>query len=343
MGVPEGEVALQGAVEYSAGSGPGVVISVLQPGWIEKGDVSRFEFRFGPADTHARLFYDTASDFWGAQWLSVLGNYSRVQPAYQVDDSPIYRTSQLGLTWHTPVNDGWFKGWQLDWGIRFENKGVQSPASVASSFYSQYAAPASFVIPSVALGRSSRASPDPLAAGTTDLVTLEGSLAGQGGRFVKVEARRDQYWEIDRSLILNVYGSLGYGKALGSGNFPLTQRFLSSGRDNVRGFLPGTLGPTDPANNAVGGLRKAFVSAEGYLRAAELFGEPLYVSTFIDAGRLDGADVGVDVRRNYVGYGVGLMWRAPSGLVKFNFARPLSQQPGDRTQSFSVELKTQLP
>ena len=110
----------------------------------------------------------------------------------------------------------------------------------------------------------------------------------------------------------------------------------------MRGYASGTIGPKDPGGNAVGGLRKLVLGGEAYLRAGSLLGEPLYVSAFTDAARFDKSDVGQDAPRTYVGYGIGLAWRAPSGLVKFNFAKAANPLPGDNLQLISFEFKTML-
>lgn len=341
-GVPEGEIAVEAAAEVSAATGPGVAFSLIQPGWIQRGDVSRVDLRIGPADTHASLYYDVPSDFMGAQWMSAVFDYKLSTPAYKVEDSPKYRSGLVSFTWQAPFSNEWIGDWQSYWGIRIENKEISINTPELVDFYRQYAGKSSYVVPNAGLTRIKRASQHPLSEGKSESVHFETSLAGSGSRYWKTEYRRDQYWEMDNKLVFNLNAAIGYAKPLGDGTFPLTQRFLAIGKDAVRGYASGTIGPTDPGNNAIGGLRKLSLSGEAYLQAGTLLGQPLHVSAFADAARLDRSDVGQDAKRNYVGFGLGLTWRAPAGLVKFNFARPVNPLPTDRLQQFTFEFKTML-
>ncbi len=95
---------------------------------------------------------------------------------------------------------------------------------------------------------------------------------------------------------------------------PLSQRFFAGGDQSVRGYAYNTLGPVQNGN-VVGGKDLLVGSIEVDQRLTRIFG----VAAFIDAGNaMNSFNTSLDK-----GVGVGLRWRTPVGMIRFDVAHPL--------------------
>jgi outer membrane protein assembly factor BamA len=107
---------------------------------------------------------------------------------------------------------------------------------------------------------------------------------------------------------------------------PLSERLQLDGSSELRGFAPGSLGPSE-AGIALGGNLKA--TARGELEFPVVPKIGLSGSLFFDAGTLmdlegrSGSAFGTSV-------GVGLTWRSPIGPVQIGVAYPLDGEGGPR-------------
>lgn len=99
---------------------------------------------------------------------------------------------------------------------------------------------------------------------------------------------------------------------------PVSQRFFAGGDRSVRGFDYNRLGPRDADGNVVGGRYLLTGSAELEYRFADNWG----VASFVDAGNAaDRFDMPVEI-----GAGIGLRWRSPVGMVRFDLAAPVNSE-----------------
>ncbi len=154
----------------------------------------------------------------------------------------------------------------------------------------------------------------------------------------------------DWTLLVDAEG--GYMAAMGKGPIPLFDRFYA-GDASLRGFDLRGVGPKVRPTGAVHGQNVAIGGRAYYTARAEISGKlggfferyGVQPSLFIDAGSVFGANryrlapgetlLGNSAKPR-VSAGVGLAMKTPAGTLRFDIARPLVKQPGDRTKTFSI-------
>jgi translocation and assembly module TamA len=111
-------------------------------------------------------------------------------------------------------------------------------------------------------------------------------------------------------------GELG---AIASSNFeglPASERFFAGGDRSVRGFGLNQLAPINEEGEIVGGRYLFVASAEYEQRIVGNWG----VAGFVDAGNaFNDLEAGIEA-----GFGVGLRWLSPIGMVRFDIAQPIT-------------------
>jgi translocation and assembly module TamA len=100
------------------------------------------------------------------------------------------------------------------------------------------------------------------------------------------------------------------------GELPTTERFYAGGDRSVRGYKYQSLGPSDESGNNTGGRYLLTGSAE----ADYLIWGKWGAAVFVDAGNADD-NFPPDLE---VGVGAGVRWRTPVGMLRLDFAHPLS-------------------
>lgn len=103
---------------------------------------------------------------------------------------------------------------------------------------------------------------------------------------------------------------------------PLSQRFFTGGDQSVRGYVYNSIGPRDANGNLLGGKDLLVGSMEMDHRLGRIFG----VAAFVDAGNVTNSFQTALEK----GIGVGLRWRTPVGVVRFDLAHPIKRPDLDR-------------
>jgi translocation and assembly module TamA len=98
-----------------------------------------------------------------------------------------------------------------------------------------------------------------------------------------------------------------------SGEVPRTERLFLDPRE-VRGFMPGELGPLDGWGMPAGGTMKVTGRAELELPLIRKAG--ISAVGFLDAGGVLERGLGA----SGMSYGVGFVWRSPIGPLRFDWA-----------------------
>ncbi|MGH8371997.1 MAG: autotransporter assembly complex protein TamA [Gammaproteobacteria bacterium] len=98
---------------------------------------------------------------------------------------------------------------------------------------------------------------------------------------------------------------------------PLSQRFYTGGDQTVRGYKYNSIGPRDSSGNLIGGKDLLVGSMEVDHRFGPVFG----VAAFVDAGNVTNS-FQTSLEK---GVGVGLRWRTPVGMVRFDLAHPIKR------------------
>jgi hypothetical protein len=154
----------------------------------------------------------------------------------------------------------------------------------------------------------------------------------------------------DWTLMVDAEG--GYLAPMGKGAIPLFDRFYA-GDTSLRGFDLRGVGPKVRPSGAAHGQTVALGGRAYYAARAEISGKlggffdryGVQPSLFVDAGSVFGASrhrlapgetlLGNSAKPR-VSAGVGLAMKTPAGTLRFDIARPLLKQPGDRTKTFSI-------
>ena len=207
--------------------------------------------------------------------------------------------------------------------------------------------------------------------GSLQRVTLEAALPGSTREYYKLFYKYSKYWPIWRDLTFSFHGDLGYGdsyddydktslaepintdippQALGEclqseimdldRGLPFYEHFYGGGVKDIRGFDDNTLGPKDPFCRSVGGDFKVSGGVEIAIPTPFTSGSGSRIALFIDVGNvyqdLDHFDA--DLLR--ASAGISVTWQAPVGPIIMNFAYPLKEQLGDRTESIQFSFGT---
>ena len=107
---------------------------------------------------------------------------------------------------------------------------------------------------------------------------------------------------------------------------PIQERLFLGGPTTVRSFFQDQLGPTNPANEPVGGLTSVYGSVE--LRS-RVWGD-LHTALFFDVGEVNVGSFSLDGEPGY-GIGTGLRYLLPVGPLRLDVA----YNPGDLFASSS--------
>jgi len=183
-------------------------------------------------------------------------------------------------------------------------------------------------------------------------------VAGPGGttRYARTRVGGTFHHRLGSNFDVSLGVEGGLLKPIGGREIPLFDRFYIGG-NSMRGFDLRGIGPkvvplTAPAGltTAVGGRAYYVGRLEMSFRmegAMDRFG--VSPSLFVDAGSVFGASkaellpgerlIGNSAKPR-VAVGVGLAFNAGPGKLRFNLAKPVVRQEGDRSKTFSIALGT---
>ncbi len=130
--------------------------------------------------------------------------------------------------------------------------------------------------------------------------------------FVRLYLHGLQYVEFDRRNQLLLLGELGDVLSRSADGIPQQELFRAGGVGSVRGYAYQSLGVVQDGA-VVGGRALLTASIEGVHWVAPRWG----AAVFVDAG--NAAD-GFRTLHPVVGYGVGVRWRSPAGLISVDIA-----------------------
>jgi outer membrane protein insertion porin family len=184
------------------------------------------------------------------------------------------------------------------------------------------------------------------------LIPSEGSLEQLSGEvgtpvanmtFYRMYGQYQKYHSFSKGNILSFNGEVGYGQAYGSNPFPITKNYYVGGIGSVRGYSPGSLGPTYYNTNTgsyqpTGGQSKIVTNIE-YTVPVPGSGtdKTLRAFTFIDGGNAFGQNLNLVLRYSY---GLGISWISPLGPLKFSYGIPYKSQPTDNIQRLQFQVGT---
>jgi outer membrane protein insertion porin family len=150
----------------------------------------------------------------------------------------------------------------------------------------------------------------------------------------------------DFTLMLK--GDIGYANSYGGKPFPFFKNYFAGGVDTVRGYDVSTLGPTGIDSNtnqqlSLGGTKRIILNSEIFFPVPFIGDSKQFrMSAFVDGGNVFDDETGYKLGDLRYSTGLGISWLSPFGPLKLVFAKPLNEQPGDRTQAIQFQLGQQF-
>ena len=123
---------------------------------------------------------------------------------------------------------------------------------------------------------------------------------------------------------------------------PFYEHFYGGGVRDIRGFEDNTLGPKDgPIScRAVGGDVKISGGLELAIPTPFTKGGGSRIALFFDVGNVYENLSAVDVSLFRASAGISVTWQAPVGPIIMNYAFPIKEFEGDRTESLQFSFGT---
>jgi len=207
--------------------------------------------------------------------------------------------------------------------------------------------------------------------GSSQRLSLETSLPGSTREFYKLFYRAAKYIPIWGDLVFSVHGDVGYGDAyddyddtsmatpvdidipdgfirdcldeeviaLDTG-LPFYEHFYGGGVRDIRGFEDNTLGPKDTSCRAVGGDFKVSGGIEVAIPTPFTKGGGSRIALFVDVGNVYENISAFDAGLFRASAGISVTWQAPIGPIIMNYAFPIKEFHGDRTESLQFSFGT---
>lgn len=180
-------------------------------------------------------------------------------------------------------------------------------------------------------------------SGSLETLSAEVGTPAGSMEYWRLYGRYQKYHSFDKGNILSFNGEIGYSQAYGNNPFPITKNYYVGGIGSVRGYAPGSLGPTY-LNNLTGtylptGGQSKIVSNLEYTVPVPGTGVDKTLRTFVftDGGNAFGSNLNLVLRYSY---GIGLEWISPLGPLKFSYGIPISPQPTDNVQRLQFQVGT---
>lgn len=207
--------------------------------------------------------------------------------------------------------------------------------------------------------------------GSSQRLSIEASLPGSTRGFYKIFYRYSKFHPIWAGLVFSYHGELGYGDSydnydktslavpvdttpplgferqcldeevigLDTG-LPFFEQFYGGGVRDIRGFEDNTLGPKDPNCRAVGGDFKVTGGIEVAIPTPFTSGGGSRIALFVDVGNVYENFSAFDANLLRASAGISVTWQAPIGPIIINYAVPLREFHGDRTESLQFSFGT---
>ena len=182
------------------------------------------------------------------------------------------------------------------------------------------------------------------------IFATKGSLSSTGAEialpssdleYYKLDYRQLNYFSVAKEVTLATSLNLGYARAVGGAfDLPPYENYFVGGSRTVRGYDANSIGPKDlVTNDPVGGSVKVVGNID--LILPNPFTEQsksTRVSLFLDAGGVFQDPNAITRDQFRYTAGLSFIWITPVGAMRFNFATPIDEQPGDSISTFQFSL-----
>jgi len=156
-------------------------------------------------------------------------------------------------------------------------------------------------------------------------------------RYYRLTYQHQRYLPITNRFTVAFNADFGYGNSYGGKPYPVFKNFYAGGIGSVRGYETASLGPVDEFGTPLGGTRKFATQVEA-LTPLPGGDRTLRMFAFFDAGQVWGEGQKVGFGSLRMATGLGIAWISPLGPMKFSYAYPINDEPGDRIQRFQFQI-----
>ena len=188
--------------------------------------------------------------------------------------------------------------------------------------------------------------------GNSQTIGLNATVPGSDLEYYKLTYTNRFYFGMTDDLTLLLRSNIAYGGGYGdTEELPFFERYFAGGLRTVRGYDSNSLGPrdgNDPNGDPVGGNMRVTAGADLIFPIPFVEKPPSTVrlSAFYDIGNVflddaptfDSSQNGFDASELRTSVGVSFVWLAPIGPLRFSWARPLNNVPGDDTRVFQFSI-----
>lgn len=176
--------------------------------------------------------------------------------------------------------------------------------------------------------------------GRTQRVSGEVTLPVGDLRYYKFGYETQWYYPLSQTFTVLLRGDLGIGDGMGGKPLPFFKNYYAGGVTSVRGYNTASLGPRDQTDGTViGGTRRLVGNAELLFPMPGMgLDRSVRLSVFVDGGQVFGPDEKITTSALRYAAGLALAWTSPIGPLKFSFAKPLNEKPGDNLQKLQFTL-----
>ncbi len=179
-------------------------------------------------------------------------------------------------------------------------------------------------------------------SGTTQRVNGEVSVPLGDLTYYRLNYRVQWYYPLSKNLTTLVEGRFGYGDGYDNQGLPFYKNYFAGGVNTVRGYSPGSLGPQDVNGASLGGSRQVIGSFELLFPVPGLTKDrSTRLAAFVDAGMV-GEDYDFIFSEMRYSAGLAFSWFSPLGPLRFSWAQPLNDEPGDDVEQLQFTIGSQL-
>lgn len=175
--------------------------------------------------------------------------------------------------------------------------------------------------------------------GTLQQLQLRVALPVGSQTFYKATWSQFTFVPIGWGFVYGLNSFVGLGHEYGdTTTLPPYAHFYAGGPDSVAGYESGTLTPRDSNGLSYGGGFSTWMRNE--LILPSFFGgkHSHRIALFLDAGNVFGEPSDFNTGDLRASYGLSFTWLTPLGAMRFSYAIPFRDQPGDRLERFQFSL-----
>ncbi len=332
--------SLQAGIGYSDTQGALVNLSVTQDNFLGTGE--RVGINFDNSSVTKQYSFNYTNPYYTPEGISrtMSISYRNVDASQALITN--YSTDSYGasLTYGVPLSE--YTNYQ--WGIKYDSTKITTGSSTSQNILD-------FINLTGDTNRTfqlftswsydSRNRRIFATRGSLTYAAAEIAVPGGDLEYYKLDLRQVNYFPFGNDITLAVNMTLGYGVAKGGvAYFPPYKNYFVGGSTSLRGYDANSVGPKDSVTgDPTGGTIKLLANMD--LIFPNILAEKsdsTRISLFVDGGTVYRDASAVDFKDIRFTAGLSFIWITPVGALRFNFATPLNEQPGDSTSAFQFSL-----